>query len=150
MKRLTSHILLIIAAMLALSGCSHNNGDIGPWFGLWHLDSLEIDGNPDSSYDGNLFFLFQGKVFCLRWVNENTHEYIDCYAKWEESDDGTSITVNFADPRYNPEINNGLPNSHMSTITTFRVLIINEKDMVLEHIDQVTGSTLTYRLTKWQ
>ena len=52
--------LRIIAAvvMTAISGsCTHNNGDIGPWFGEWKLTSIEIDGSPDAAYKANTFWV---------------------------------------------------------------------------------------------
>ena len=80
MRQTATHIIMALLALVALSGCSHNNGDIGLWFGLWHLDTVEIDGEPDADYDGNFYFMFQNKVFCVRWVNELQHEYIESFA----------------------------------------------------------------------
>ena len=30
--------------MVTLSSCTHNNGDIGPYFGTWKLLSINVDG----------------------------------------------------------------------------------------------------------
>ncbi|MBQ2163347.1 MAG: hypothetical protein II445_02450, partial [Muribaculaceae bacterium] len=76
MKRLTTHILMLLA-IVAMSGCTKNNGDIGYWFGLWHLDSIELNGEVDNNYNGCYYFKFQNKVFCLSWVDETTHDYIE-------------------------------------------------------------------------
>ena len=43
MKR-ALHILIIMLSMAALSSCTHNNGDIGPYFGTWKMLSIEVDG----------------------------------------------------------------------------------------------------------
>ena len=48
MKRLTSHIALAVVALLMLGSCSKNNGDIGYWFGLWHVDAIEVNGEPSN------------------------------------------------------------------------------------------------------
>lgn len=149
MKKILAHIILTVAALLALSGCSHNNGDIGPWFGLWHLDAIEIDGEPDTDYDGNYYFLFQGKVFCIRWVNDQQHELIESYAQWQESDDGTIMTVNFVDNRFSPRVDYTLPDPHLSIVTIFNVRTINSHEMLLDHTDPNTGITYTYYLTHW-
>ena len=34
-------LLLVIVA----TACTHNDGDIGPWFGLWRVERLIVDGN---------------------------------------------------------------------------------------------------------
>ena len=57
MKRLISHITLAVLAIFVLGSCSKNNGDIGYWFGLWHLDSIEVNGEVDNNYDGNYYDL---------------------------------------------------------------------------------------------
>ena len=35
-----------------MSGCTHNNGDIGPWFGTWQVTGIDADGAPLAEYDG--------------------------------------------------------------------------------------------------
>ena len=150
MRRLATHIILPFLAILALSGCTHNNGDIGYWFGLWHLESIEVDGVPDAGSDGNYYFLFQSQVFCIRWVDELQHEYIDSYAQWQESDDGTTMTVNFIDNRFTPQVSSGHPANYLSTVTTFKVVTLNANEMVLTTTVPDTGATITYRLTLWQ
>ena len=47
---------LLAAATLS---CTHNNGDIGVWFGLWKVTSVEVDGSADRKYKGNMYFSFQ-------------------------------------------------------------------------------------------
>ena len=36
-------LLLVIVA----TACTHNDGDIGPWFGLWRVERLTVDGKND-------------------------------------------------------------------------------------------------------
>ena len=150
MKRLATHITIAIFALLALSGCTKNNGDIGNWFGLWHVDNIEIDGIDDSGYDGNFYFLFQGKVFCIRWVDEVNHESIEGYAQWQESDDGKTMTVNFVDSNYSPTLYGAVPQTHLSTVNTFDVVTLNNEKMVLQLTDPETGISYTYYLTCWK
>lgn len=150
MKRLATHILASIIAVLALSGCSHNNGDIGRWFGLWHVDSIEVDGVPDEAYDGNYYMLFQGEVFCIRWVDEQRHENLDSYAQWQEGDDGTTMTIDFADNRFPPQIGSQLPPTYLSVVTHFNVVMLTSTTMVLTTVYPDTGATITYRLTQWR
>ncbi len=148
MKRTLTHIALVLTTLLALSSCSHNNGDIGYWFGLWHLDTIEVDGVPDDGYDGNYYFMFQGKIFCIRWINEQQHEYIESFAKWQESDDGKTMTVNFIDNRFTPQVGEYLPANYLSTVTHFNVVTLNADDMVLTTTAPESGATVTYHLTR--
>ena len=147
MKSLAKHIILAIIALTALSSCTHNNGDIGYWFGLWHLDSIEIDGEPDTAYDGNVYFMFQGKVFNLRWVAHATHDYYDSFAQWQASDDGSSITISFLDDHFLPRLPEPAPDVYLSTVTHLKVLTLNTNSMELSTIHPTTGATVTYHLT---
>ena len=147
MKRLASYIILAIAATIGLSSCSHNDGDIGYWFGLWHLDSIEANGTPVPDYEGNTYFMFQGKVFCIRCVDEDNHDYNESFAQWQENDDHQSATITFADEHFLPTITPLIP---LETITTFNVVTLNDKVMVLKHIHSETGTTHTYYLTRWE
>ena len=51
-----------VLACLAMTGCTHNDGDIGEWFGEWHLQSIEIDGAADADYDGDVLWKFQNNI----------------------------------------------------------------------------------------
>jgi hypothetical protein len=152
MKLKLTHIVLAFTALLAMSSCTHNNGDIGLWFGLWHLDSIEIDGEPDSDYDGNYYFLFQGKVFCVRYVNEESHNQFqsDSFALWSENAADATITINFVDNRYSPRVSDAFPDPHLSTVTTMNVVTLTSKNMVLSYLNPDTGVIYTYHLTHWQ
>ena len=41
--------------MLALGSCTRNHGDIGPWFGTWHVESITV-GGASVATDGDYFF----------------------------------------------------------------------------------------------
>lgn len=140
------HIILAVAVLITLSGCTHNDGDIGHWFGLWHLDSIEINGTPDANYDGNTYFMFQGKVFCIRTVDDANHGYIESFALWQESEDHQSMTLSFVDDQFPPHITPFVP---LETVTTFTVITLNHKIMILKHTNS-EGITRTYHLTCWE
>ena len=61
MKRIIIYSLLTIFSLTFLPSCQ-NNGDIGPWYGMWKLTSLTIDGEEDPAYEGNVFWKFQTGV----------------------------------------------------------------------------------------
>ena len=53
------YITSIVFAVLILSGCTHNNGNIGPWWGQWKIEKIEQNGEVLDRYEGNYFFRFQ-------------------------------------------------------------------------------------------
>ena len=105
---------------------------------------------PDASYDGNYYFMFQGKVFCVRYVMEQEHLTRDAYARWEESDDGQHITINFDDNNYSPYLGDDIPNNYFSIHNVLTVDTLTASTMVLHHSIANGNSTVTYRLTHWE
>ena len=57
MKHLTQLFGMVLLVTLA-AGCTHNNGDIGSWFGTWNVERIEIDGVAQADYQGQYFFQF--------------------------------------------------------------------------------------------
>ena len=57
----TLYILSLLALLLTAS-CTRNHGDIGPWFGTWHVETITADGTPVTVV-GDYFFQFQSGVF---------------------------------------------------------------------------------------
>ena len=47
MKAKACKILFVALCVLINVGCTHNNGNIGPLFGLWHVTSIKVDGTVD-------------------------------------------------------------------------------------------------------
>ena len=77
--------------MLLLGACTRNHGDIGPWFGTWHVESITAGGAP-VNIDGDYFFQFQSKVFRVSQVK--AHEHMEeSFGTWEESQDGRHLQV---------------------------------------------------------
>lgn len=81
MKKLVNLYILLLTAIL--SSCTRNDGDIGDWFGTWHLDKIEVDGSPSPTYDGDIFWQFQNTVFCMKKVTE-LHDYIPRWGTWAQ------------------------------------------------------------------
>ena len=95
MKR-TIHILLVAAMMFTLGACTRNHGDIGIWFGTWHVERITTGGTP-VNVQGDYFFQFQNKVFRVSQVYGH-EQAVESYGTWEETDDGNTMTVTFPDP----------------------------------------------------
>lgn len=94
------YTLITLLATIALTSCTHNNGDIGIWFGTWQVEHLirNNDEVPKSYYDPSvsaLYFQFQGDVVTTRRTTPMHDEFVD-YGTWSE-DDGT-LEISFPDP----------------------------------------------------
>lgn len=96
------YFLLLLTVMFAnacLCGCTHNNGDIGPWFGTWKLEKITIDGEPDSQYGANIFWKFQTGVFSMVEVTSDTPAkgYNEIFGTWNEDNGYLFLDFNHHD-----------------------------------------------------
>ena len=88
--------LLFIASLtmlLVLGSCTRNHGDIGIWFGTWHVEQITADGTP-VNVEGDYFFQFQSKVFRVSQVYGH-EQIIESFGSWNE--DGNTMTIDFPD-----------------------------------------------------
>ncbi len=86
-------VILFTALMIIAAGCTHNNGDIGPWFGIWYLERMEIDGVDDPDYDGDVILKFQGSVLETQVIDPYAYNF-GRFASW--SCDGNIMIINAA------------------------------------------------------
>jgi len=91
-RRLALTAVVMMAAVV-LTGCTHNDGDIGIWFGTWHVETITADGAA-VDVDGDYFFQFQSSVFRVSLVQEH-EQSVESYGTWSEGD-GT-MTISFPD-----------------------------------------------------
>ena len=94
MKKTLLYIISIIA-LLMMASCTHNHGDIGPWFGTWHVEQITAAGTP-LNVEGDYFFQFQSKVFRVSQVYGHEQQ-VESFGTWEEND-GNMMTISFPDP----------------------------------------------------
>ncbi len=139
--------------LLAATGCTHNRGDIGPYFGAWKLESVTIDGKTDPDYTAdNVFWKFQTIVICMSRVDYDNHSSDSRYGTWEEN--GNRLTLDFTNydnsnpagsSKYSPLKETHLPSNAVSTLE-----IISQKGstMKLEYISE-EGVVYGYELKKW-
>ena len=85
MKKILYILLIFIAA-----GCTHNNGDIGDWFGMWKLESVKT-GN-DVVEVGDRFMSFQNQVVGLLSLDNET-SVTTSYGLFEEKNDSLFFTL---------------------------------------------------------
>jgi len=67
---------------VTLLSCDRNGGDIGPYFGIWALDGIDADGNPDPTFvPDHTFFSFHSNVVEVTLTDEY-HQYISRFGTW--------------------------------------------------------------------
>lgn len=80
-------------SVLVLASCTRNHGDIGIWFGTWHVERITAGGTP-VNVEGDYFFQFQNKVFRVSQVYGHEH-LVESFGTWDE--DGDKMTISFPD-----------------------------------------------------
>lgn len=92
----TAIYIISLFILLTLGSCTRNHGDIGIWFGTWHVENITI-GEVPVNVEGDYFFQFQNKVFRVSQVYGH-EQTVESYGTWEESEDRSTLTVTFPDP----------------------------------------------------
>lgn len=83
-------IAVCISTILAVCGCTQNNGYIGPIFGSWSLMEISVDGVPLEMQKPTVFS-FQNEVVRVMQIAENPFEGETRYGNFSISDDILSI-----------------------------------------------------------
>lgn len=146
-------IIPLYIISLILPACTHNNGDIGSWFGTWKVTEITIDGAVDSTYKGNMFWMFQSSVMCMRTIDDH-HGATDHWGTWKELS-GTTLELNFAHHdddndtgswKYRPA-----PASHLpADVSIIDILHLTGSAATLSYTSSHSPSTtITYNLQKW-
>ena len=136
------HTLLSLVALLGLTACTHNDGDIGPWFGTWHVEQVTASTNDyDGTSDNNLFLQFQSTVISMRATLDN-HVVLSSFGHWEV--DGDKLTVTFPDASQRIQMAAWMD---CDATNRFTVRTITGSNMVLE--TSVDGVTYVITLKKW-
>lgn len=99
-------LLWVAGAVAALSSCTRNNGDIGPWFGTWQLTSITADGKEMTDYNGRIFWNFQNNIIMLsRLASERPgdHTVERRWGTWEETEGYVNVTFSGYDQLTGPD-----------------------------------------------
>lgn len=147
MKRF-SYILLLAAALM-LGGCTRNNGHIGAWFGTWRLTAIDIDGQPDEAYPGNVVWKFHSDIVSIMTVDDIEHEAIPAWGTWSEADGALTLNFSYSDDanpnewdKYTPPASTHIP----AGITQFDILKLSTAEIILKYV--APDATYTYFLKK--
>ena len=89
-----SLLILCLLGLFVLSACTRNHGDIGPWFGTWHVESVTANGER-VSLTGDYFFQFQSKVFRVSQVYGH-EQLVESFGTWNDSESG-KVVIDFPD-----------------------------------------------------
>ena len=150
METIKPVILLLVAGISALViGCTHNDGDIGGYFGTWKLEEITVDGEEMAEYGKDMFWQFQSSVFCMRVVLEN-HNQENRWGTWYE--DSGSLYVDFSHSedgdnsvKYQP-----FPETHFETgLNRLEIMNFSKRRMTLEFVGS-DGVIYRYKLKKWK
>ena len=141
MKKTTLYIVyIVILSVLTLASCTRNHGDIGMWFGTWHVERITA-GDTTVNVEGDYFFQFQSKVFRVSLVGDH-EQIVESYGTWEEGENGNKMTISFPDPDVYYIVMPGLEPHNDFTVTT-----TSTKEITFAKTD-TTGTPYTYHLKK--
>lgn len=138
-------LIISLLSVFMLSGCMHNNGDIGNYFGTWKLSTINVDGVDDPEYKENIFFQFQSNVFRLV-QNRTQNDITEYFGTWSETDNIMVLKLNY---KVNPE-------SEVYHIPTITRLIKGDNIIAVKHESNnrmiwtfsSEGQTIIYTLKK--
>lgn len=122
------NILLLLIALVATTGCTRNNGDIGPLFGNWCLDSMKADGEEVELYDDTTLLYvwgFQSSLVRIQTILP-LNDYRFTMGTWTH--EGNTLTLDFdhtdidGDYNYTPPAplhleGHGITPLHITTLT---------------------------------
>ena len=132
--------IISILSVLVLASCTRNHGDIGIWFGTWHVEQITAGGTP-VNVEGDYFFQFQSHVFKVTQVSGH-EQTVESYGTWTEDEDAMTMTITFPDPAVYYIVMPGLEATNDFSVTT-----TSSREVTLTKSD-ATGTSYAYRLKK--
>lgn len=149
-KYIQSFIIAVVTAVatLASTGCTQNNGDIGDWFGEWHLRSIEINGAADNGYSGDMLWKFQNNIVEMIVVSGHTHT--GHYGTWSEADGKLILNFTHSDNlheagtgKYAPPAQTHLP----AAVVALNIVKLSSSEIILKY-EAESGDMIIYTLRK--
>lgn len=149
--RITKYISLVFTLLMSVmmsTSCTHNNGDIGKWFGEWQLRSIEVNGTDDADYQGNILWKFQNNI--IEMVSVTGHTQTEHFGTWSDSD--KELTLNFThhddnnpagSDRYAPPSVTRLP----AAIVTLKIVKLSSSEIILQYAPD-SSTLIVYTLRK--
>ena len=143
MKKTLLYISLILVA-LVLGSCTRNHGDIGIWFGTWHVEYITTGGDiyqfsAPVDIEGDYFFQFQSKVFRVSQVTDH-EQTVESFGTWD--DEGEKMIIDFPD-----ELVFYIQMPGLEAHNTFTVADATSRKATFTKVT-ADGTTFTYHLKK--
>lgn len=135
--RIIRHIAILLLAVIALTGCTRNNGNIGKQFGQWKLVSISIDGVDHPDYKGNIYWSFQGSTIEMKEVDADNVVY-QTFGNYRIEDN--TLFLSFPDETFPPRPVTGLPRD-----AELQIIKLTGNEMILSYGDPAT----IYTFHKW-
>ena len=133
------------------TGCTKTDGDIGDWFGSWHLETILINGEEEASYSENpeIMFSFQGNIFNAAYMERS-----EIYGSWSYAGEVLTLIADY-------NAGGGANLTHLfnpfpvvmhfpADVDKIEITVteINSKTMQWQFINQ-NGNLLTYNFRKY-
>ncbi|MDE6199232.1 MAG: lipocalin-like domain-containing protein [Muribaculaceae bacterium] len=144
---------LLVAAVLACiatAACTRNNGNIGDWFGEWQLKSIEINGQDDTGYAGDVLWKFQNNIVEMVAVSTGGHTHISHFGTWMADDRTLTLDFTHSDDlnpagsdKYSPPSQTMLP----AGVTQLTIVKLSSSEIILKY-DPASDSSIVYTLRK--
>lgn len=137
-------------AIMTMAGCTHNNGDIGDWFGTWHLKSIAVNDSPDTEYHGNIVWKFQNNIIEMIEADDTEHTALERYGTWSATDSELTLDFTHSDDRYpsGTGIYQPLPATHIpAAVSTLRILKRSSSEIILQ-FDSQDNTVIIYTLRR--
>ncbi len=150
METIKPVILLLVAGISALViGCTHNDGDIGGYFGTWKLEEITADGEEVAEYGKDIFWQFQSTVFCMRMVQEN-HNQETRWGTWYEDSGFLYIDFSHSETEESGTKYAPFPITHFETaLNRLEIMNFSKRRMTVELVG-TDGVIYRYKLKKWK
>ena len=137
-------IIYMFILSLVLGSCTRNHGDIGPWFGTWHVESITTQGGiyqyiVPVDIEGDYFFQFQSKVFRVSQVTERDR-LVESFGTWDENDGKMTITFPDSSVFY-------IEMPGLEAYNDFTVTMTSSKEVTFTKT-AATGTTFAYHLKR--
>lgn len=139
-----SRLAVALVGCAALMSCTHNNGDIGIWFGTWHVEEITIDGTVSEAYNAApyWFFQFQSNVVQVK-MSLPDHSFLASVGEWEEKD--ANLILTFPDEVYVKQLPPGIDAKRP---TAMNIEHKSSKEVVLTFTG-TDGHAYRYTLRHW-
>ena len=154
---------IIIATLALLTGCAHNDGDIGPLYGWWHLDTLTTarandpaTGAPGdiehTEYPDSIFWAFQSGIIEMERLLPH-HSVDRRWGTWTRGNGRLMLDFTHSDPANPPGTGRfePLPELHLpsNTLIDLKIEQLTDHDMVVSYADPAATTLYIYYFSKW-